>query len=269
MESTQINSNIGTFELLEIYEYYDGPIIFSCKNKSDSLFFVSSVDENNGEKKWLFLPVSVFKLRQIISGCVAIKAAFLQAEEPWLFEMYGNFAGENLFTGKLLYVTDINHDDLPNEDVCLDDVESSIFLNDFSSEKVLEASTVGESAVIEYNCAFCDQAEMIMENRLAWAKYDKFPVSPGHMLIISRRHVSDYFAATGEEHQAFSDLLTEAKKLLDEKYHPDGYNIGVNCGETAGQTIMHLHIHLIPRYHGDIDNPRGGVRGVIPSKRIY
>ena len=110
---------------------------------------------------------------------------------------------------------------------------------------------------------------MILENRLAWTKYDKYPVSPGHMLIISKRHIDDFFQTTDEERRALHDLLVQARQLLEEKYHPDGYNIGINCGESAGQTIMHLHIHLIPRYHGDMDNPRGGVRGVIPDKRIY
>ena len=64
-------------------------------------------------------------------------------------------------------------------------------------------------------------------------------------------------------------LLQEAKALLDKQFHPDGYNVGVNCGEAAGQTVMHLHVHLIPRYSGDMDDPRGGVRGVIPERRIY
>lgn len=118
-------------------------------------------------------------------------------------------------------------------------------------------------------CIFCNSADMILENQLAWAKYDKYPVSSGHMLIISKRHVPDFFAATTDERQALNELLDEAKHLLDDKYHPDGYNVGANCGETAGQTIMHLHIHLIPRYLGDMDNPRGGVRGVIPDKRLY
>ncbi len=118
-------------------------------------------------------------------------------------------------------------------------------------------------------CLFCNCEDIILENRLAWAKYDKYPVSPGHMLIISKRHVPDFFAATLEERQALNELLEAAKKLLDQEYRPDAYNIGVNCGETAGQTIMHLHIHMIPRYLGDIDNPRGGVRGVIPDKRLY
>ena len=118
-------------------------------------------------------------------------------------------------------------------------------------------------------CIFCEREEIVLENRLAWAKFDKYPVSTGHLLIISKRHFSDFFSATAEERQALCDLLDEAKQFLDHKYQPDGYNIGVNCGEDAGQTVMHLHIHLIPRYQGDLDNPRGGVRGVIPEKRVY
>lgn len=118
-------------------------------------------------------------------------------------------------------------------------------------------------------CIFCNPEKVILENSLALAIYDGYPVSTGHMLIISKRHVSNFFDTTSEERQALNALLNEAKRWLDEKHHPDGYNIGINCGESAGQTIMHLHIHLIPRYKGDIDNPRGGVRGVIPEKRIY
>ena len=122
---------------------------------------------------------------------------------------------------------------------------------------------------MESNCIFCNQEEIVLENELAWARYDKYPVSPGHMLIITKRHVAEFFDTTIEERRALNDLLEECKKMLDREYSPDGYNIGVNCGAAAGQTIMHLHIHLIPRYQGDIDNPRGGVRGVIPDKRIY
>mgnify|MGYP000878165167 FL=1 len=122
---------------------------------------------------------------------------------------------------------------------------------------------------MDRNCIFCNQEELILENELAWARYDKYPVSPGHLLIITKRHVADFFDTTLEERQALNNLSEEAKKMLDREYSPDGYNIGVNCGAAAGQTIMHLHIHLIPRYQGDIDNPRGGVRGVIPDKRIY
>ncbi len=122
---------------------------------------------------------------------------------------------------------------------------------------------------MESKCIFCNQEEIILKNELAWARYDKYPVSPGHLLIITKRHVADFFDTTIEERRALNDLLEECKKMLDREYSPDGYNIGVNCGTAAGQTIMHLHIHLIPRYQGDIDNPRGGVRGVIPDKRIY
>ena len=122
---------------------------------------------------------------------------------------------------------------------------------------------------MENKCIFCNQEELILENELTWARYDKYPVSPGHLLIITKRHVADFFDTTIEERQSLNNLLEEAKKILEREYSPDGYNIGVNCGEAAGQTIMHLHIHLIPRFRGDIDNPRGGVRGVIPDKRIY
>ena len=122
---------------------------------------------------------------------------------------------------------------------------------------------------MESKCIFCNQEEIILDNELAWARYDKYPVSPGHLLIITKRHVADFFDTTIEERRALNSLLEECKKMLDREYSPDGYNIGVNCGTAAGQTIMHLHIHLIPRYHGDMDNPRGGVRGVIPEKRIY
>lgn len=118
-------------------------------------------------------------------------------------------------------------------------------------------------------CIFCEREDLIMENDLAWVKFDKYPVSPGHMLIISKRHISDFFSTTTEERQALSQLLDEAKLLLDREYQPDGYNIGINSGVYAGQSIMHLHIHLIPRYRGDLENPKGGVRGVIPKKQAY
>ncbi|MEQ8235163.1 MAG: HIT family protein [Syntrophomonadaceae bacterium] len=119
------------------------------------------------------------------------------------------------------------------------------------------------------NCVFCEMSTYIASNDLAFAIYDKYPVNPGHILIIPKRHVSDYFDTTTEERQAFNELIEECKTILEEKYSPDGYNIGVNCGEPAGQTVFHVHVHLIPRFKGDIDNPKGGVRGVIPEKRIY
>ncbi|WP_420885511.1 HIT family protein [Candidatus Syntrophocurvum alkaliphilum] len=118
-------------------------------------------------------------------------------------------------------------------------------------------------------CIFCEIKEKVLENDLAFAIYDKYPVNPGHMLIIPKRHVADYFDTTIQERQAIDKLVMDCKNLLDEKYKPDAYNIGINCGEDAGQTIFHVHVHLIPRYKGDLDNPTGGVRGVIPEKRIY
>jgi diadenosine tetraphosphate (Ap4A) HIT family hydrolase len=120
------------------------------------------------------------------------------------------------------------------------------------------------------SCPFCSKnVEMISENEYAYAIYDKFPVSNGHVLIITKRHVQDYFDTNQEEKIAIQGLLDECKTMLDEAFSPDGYNIGINCREAAGQTICHLHVHLIPRYIGDLGDPRGGVRGVIPSKRMY
>jgi diadenosine tetraphosphate (Ap4A) HIT family hydrolase len=120
------------------------------------------------------------------------------------------------------------------------------------------------------SCPFCSkEVEKINENEYAYALYDKYPVNKGHMLIITKRHIQDYFDTNSNEKHAIQALLDECKTMLDEAFSPDGYNIGINCGEAAGQTIFHLHVHLIPRYKGDLDNPRGGVRGVIPSQRMY
>lgn len=107
------------------------------------------------------------------------------------------------------------------------------------------------------------------EHALAHIRQDKYPVSPGHLLIIPNRHVADWFALTDEEQQAVMALVNKAKAWLDSTLQPDGYNVGINCGEAAGQTVMHVHCHLIPRYRGDTTNPRGGVRGVIPEKQSY
>ncbi|WP_229727586.1 HIT family protein [Sporolactobacillus putidus] len=93
--------------------------------------------------------------------------------------------------------------------------------------------------------------------------------SPGYLIIIPRRHIETYFDLSQEEKGAIDKLIVKGKLLLDKKYSPDGYNIGTNCGFVAGQTIFHCHIHLIPRYKGDVENPQGGVRGVIPEKCIY
>ncbi|MFN2364233.1 MAG: HIT family protein [Halarsenatibacteraceae bacterium] len=112
------------------------------------------------------------------------------------------------------------------------------------------------------SCIFCDLSakRVELENQYSIAIYDKYPVNQGHMLIIPKRHFANFFEATESEILAIYDLLKEARDHLDEKYNPDGYNVGVNINEAAGQTVMHLHIHLIPRYQGDIDDPRGGIR---------
>lgn len=119
------------------------------------------------------------------------------------------------------------------------------------------------------NCPFCEIDEYVFENDLCYAIYDKYPVNKGHMLIITKRHVLDYFHMTEAELKAALDLVDVCKNHLDKEFDPAGYNLGSNAGVEAGQTIMHLHIHLIPRYKGDIEDPTGGVRGVIPERQKY
>lgn len=123
------------------------------------------------------------------------------------------------------------------------------------------------------DCLFCNWREekekIVLENELAFARFDEFPVNEGHLLFMTKRHVKDFFGTTPEEKQAIFELVDEAKKLIDSQFHPTGYNIGMNCGLSAGQSVMHVHVHLIPRYDGDVENPRGGVRGIIPKKQSY
>ena len=104
---------------------------------------------------------------------------------------------------------------------------------------------------------------------MAYVRFDKNPVTPGHCLIIPFRHVADYFATTMEERNAMLCLVDVAKQMLDRDFAPHGYNLGINVGVVAGQTVPHVHLHLIPRYPGDVANPRGGVRGVIPARQNY
>ncbi len=110
---------------------------------------------------------------------------------------------------------------------------------------------------------------IIEQTPLALAIPDKFPVSPGHTLIITRRHVGSFFETTDEERGDLLRLLDHARAQLVTEFQPDGFNIGINDGRIAGQTIPHLHIHLIPRYAGDRPDPRGGVRWVNPDKARY
>lgn len=112
------------------------------------------------------------------------------------------------------------------------------------------------------NCLFCtyDKGKFIAENDFAFAIYDNFPVNEGHSLIIPKRHFANFFEATEEEIAGIYSMLHEVKGIVDKKYSPTGYNVGINVGEDGGQTIMHLHVHLIPRYRGDVENPKGGIR---------
>lgn len=122
------------------------------------------------------------------------------------------------------------------------------------------------------NCPFCglsSQVELICETATAIAFFDGFPVSQGHTLIVPKRHVASYFELTNHEQQALWAVVNHCKMILQERFHPDGFNVGINVGADAGQSVFHVHIHLIPRYHGDVENPKGGVRGVIPEKQKY
>lgn len=120
-----------------------------------------------------------------------------------------------------------------------------------------------------FESPFLDDRERIFENEIGFVIYDGFPVSEGHCLIVPHRVYSDYFDSTPEEIRGFNELLFKTKKFLDDSLNPTGFNVGINCGEDGGQTVPHVHIHLIPRFHGDTPDPRGGVRGVIPSKQKY
>jgi len=122
-------------------------------------------------------------------------------------------------------------------------------------------------------CIFCKFAKdldsaVYHDKRFFWRR-DAYPVSPGHTLIIPRQHYETFFDLPYELRVDLERQIREVKLELDEEFKPNGYNVGFNCGEAAGQTVMHCHIHVIPRYVGDIEDPRGGVRGCIPSMRIY
>lgn len=121
-------------------------------------------------------------------------------------------------------------------------------------------------------CAFCDMpaARIVAENELCYAVRDLYPVTRQHTLVIPKRHVADYFDLYQPERNAAQVLLeAEREKIGSTDKEVSGFNVGINCGEDAGQTIFHCHIHLIPRRKGDVDDARGGVRGVIPAKRVY
>ena len=121
-------------------------------------------------------------------------------------------------------------------------------------------------------CLFCDSKKSgnAHENDLAYASYDSYPVSDHHSLIIPKRHINDYFDMTNDELIACNDLIRIVKnEILSKDINVKGFNVGTNAGKIAGQSILHCHIHLIPRREGDVDNPQGGVRSVIPNKQHY
>ncbi|MBN1283648.1 MAG: HIT family protein [Proteobacteria bacterium] len=120
-------------------------------------------------------------------------------------------------------------------------------------------------------CPFCNVSEdrIVARGQLVLAITDKYPVSKGHTLIIPKRHVASYFDLTEVERSEMQRMMIAVKLRLDADLKPEGYNFGVNIGRAAGQTIDHVHMHLIPRYGGDMPDPRGGVRGVIPERQKY
>lgn len=119
-------------------------------------------------------------------------------------------------------------------------------------------------------CVFCrPQREILVENAWAIAVYDTYPVSPGHALVLPRRHAVTLWDLEPADYEGCFRLVRELQPVLVARHSPDGFNVGVNCGEAAGQSVWHAHIHVIPRYRGDNPNPRGGVRNVIPRKAAY
>jgi diadenosine tetraphosphate (Ap4A) HIT family hydrolase len=121
------------------------------------------------------------------------------------------------------------------------------------------------------NCPFCqvEAGRVLDENELAVAIADAFPVSVGHTLVISRRHVADFFDLSEAEMTAVLNLLFRVQRRIAAELRADGFNVGVNSGVAAGQTVMHVHLHLIPRFAGDVADPHGGVRNVIPGRGRY
>jgi diadenosine tetraphosphate (Ap4A) HIT family hydrolase len=115
-------------------------------------------------------------------------------------------------------------------------------------------------------CELCTSLEALLENELAYVRYDNNSLSRGHVLVIPKRHVASFFDMTTEEQTAVLGLLSQAQRLIQHKHRPDGYNIGVNIGKAGGQSRMHVHVHLIPRYVDDVADPRGGIRCVLASR---
>ncbi|MDR2652710.1 MAG: HIT domain-containing protein [Prevotellaceae bacterium] len=146
----------------------------------------------------------------------------------------------------------------------------SIFVNE--NCEIYEYQHFNQIKRLNNECPFCNlnaDKELVSETATTVAFLDSFPVNQGHTLIIPKRHVANYFDLSIHEQRALWLLVNRCKTIIEKRFNPDGFNIGINCGEDAGQSIFHAHIHLIPRYKGDVENPRGGVRGIIPDKQNY
>ncbi len=115
-------------------------------------------------------------------------------------------------------------------------------------------------------CPLCDASGAVLRNALAYTRPDDHQLSPGHFIVVPFRHVADFFDMTAEEKRAVLDLLDRVRERVGGEFAPDGYNIGVNIGAAGGQSRMHVHVHLIPRFRGDVADPRGGVRCVLAKK---
>ncbi|WP_048146288.1 HIT family protein [Methanoplanus limicola] len=120
-------------------------------------------------------------------------------------------------------------------------------------------------------CPFCspEEKDIVFKNSLWYARWDDYPASPGHLLIIPLRHCVDYFVLTGAEIKKLPEMIIQAKEILDEKFSPGGYNIVTNVGEAAEQTVMHCHIHIIPRYYDKPDFPTGGIKKIVFNKKKF
>jgi diadenosine tetraphosphate (Ap4A) HIT family hydrolase len=136
-----------------------------------------------------------------------------------------------------------------------------------------DAGTVFMTPIMEHpvKCPFCKPFadDIVAKNELCYARWDRSPVSKGHLLLMPYRHTPDFFSLTPEEKLALLDLIEVCKEFIVENFSPDSYNIGMNVSAAAGQTILHCPCHMIPRYLGDKKRPKGGIRGVVPEKRGY
>ena len=119
------------------------------------------------------------------------------------------------------------------------------------------------------DCYFCNPHNNIFEENGFFIHEDEYPVSPGHYEVVPKRHITSFFDLNPDELLSLYNIIKKTKQLVEKRHKPDGYNIGINEGKAAGRSVHHLHIHVIPRYKGDVKNPQGGIRNVIPEKGDY